>query len=175
MCRQPFRSTGFTLVELIVVIALLGVLTVFAASRMIGSDSFTPSMASQQTIALVRLAQQHAQSRQDVTISFVLDWYSDDWRFRVISDRSGTPKTLRETTLESRNLVIQITNDGSSETLGPAASLTLDFNGRGGVDSGTMVATSIDPDTGIALAFSGDSVHLVCVGSSGYGYRGACE
>lgn len=57
-------ASGFTLVELIAVILLLGVLSTFAASRMVGSSSYLPGMIAREGIAFSRLAQQHGASRR---------------------------------------------------------------------------------------------------------------
>jgi MSHA pilin protein MshC len=51
------RSTGFTLVELIVVIMLIAIMAVYASSRFIGVASFSAHAAQQQGIAVIRQIQ----------------------------------------------------------------------------------------------------------------------
>ncbi|PSW04553.1 prepilin-type N-terminal cleavage/methylation domain-containing protein [Photobacterium lipolyticum] len=51
------RQQGFTLVELIVVIILLGILGVTATSRLIGKSSFTAHIARDQAISIARQMQ----------------------------------------------------------------------------------------------------------------------
>ncbi|MDX1303796.1 prepilin-type N-terminal cleavage/methylation domain-containing protein [Photobacterium sp.] len=51
------RQQGFTLVELIVVIILLGILGVTATSRLMGKSSFTAHIARDQAISIARQIQ----------------------------------------------------------------------------------------------------------------------
>ncbi|NAW86805.1 prepilin-type N-terminal cleavage/methylation domain-containing protein [Photobacterium halotolerans] len=56
------RQRGFTLIELILVIILLGILSVTAASRLIGRSSFDAYLARDQAISLARQIQLRAMS-----------------------------------------------------------------------------------------------------------------
>jgi len=51
------KNRGFTLVELIIVIILLGILSVTATSRLIGKSSFTVHIARDQAISIARQIQ----------------------------------------------------------------------------------------------------------------------
>ena len=77
---------GFTVVELVAVLLLMGILAATAMSRMVGSNAYAPALVSQQLIALGRLAQQTALSRQDASVSLDVDQNAGDWRFRVLVD-----------------------------------------------------------------------------------------
>ncbi len=57
MCRA---ERGFTLIELIMVIVLLGVLAVFAAPRIFNSNDFNARGFHDETLALLRYAQKTA-------------------------------------------------------------------------------------------------------------------
>ncbi|UIP28263.1 prepilin-type N-terminal cleavage/methylation domain-containing protein [Photobacterium sp. TLY01] len=59
------RQRGFTLIELILVIILLGILSVTAASRLIGRSSFDAYLARDQAITLTRQIQLRAMSNID--------------------------------------------------------------------------------------------------------------
>ncbi|WP_114971283.1 pilus assembly FimT family protein [Rhodoferax ferrireducens] len=58
-CRSPHQR-GFTLIELIMVIVLLGVLAVFAAPRIFNSDDFNARGFHDETLSLLRYAQKTA-------------------------------------------------------------------------------------------------------------------
>lgn len=58
--RQSLGQSGFTLIELIMVIVLLGVLAVFAAPRMFNSGDFYARGFHDETLALLRYAQKTA-------------------------------------------------------------------------------------------------------------------
>ena len=67
-CR--FRQCGFTLIELIMVIVLIGVLAVFAAPRIFKSDDFNARGFHDETLAFLRYAQKTAiAQRRTVCVS----------------------------------------------------------------------------------------------------------
>jgi MSHA pilin protein MshC len=62
-CQQPNplrKERGFTLIELIMVIVILGVLAVFAAPKLFDSNSFTGRGFHDETSALLRFGQKTA-------------------------------------------------------------------------------------------------------------------
>lgn len=56
-------SQGFTLIELVVVIILLGVISVYAASRFLGPSSFAVVTTQSEVLASLRLTQHRAMQR----------------------------------------------------------------------------------------------------------------
>ena len=65
------RQRGFTLIELIMVMVILGVLAVFAAPRMFNNDDFYARGFHDETLALLRYAQKTAiAQRRTVCVSF---------------------------------------------------------------------------------------------------------
>lgn len=72
-CRGDLRSSqsGFTLIELIMVIVILGVLAVFAAPRIFQSSDFFARGLHDETLALLRYAQKAAiAQRRMVCVTF---------------------------------------------------------------------------------------------------------
>lgn len=53
----PAKNTGFTLVELIVVIILVSIVSAYAASRYLGAAGFSPFAAQEQAISVIRQVQ----------------------------------------------------------------------------------------------------------------------
>ena len=69
--RAGMRERGFTLIELIMVMVMLGVLAVFAAPRIFNSDDFYARGFHDETLGLLRYAQKTAVAqRRTVCVSF---------------------------------------------------------------------------------------------------------
>lgn len=76
---KPFRSEGFTLLELIVVIVILGVITISAFSRFASSDAFALRVEQDRLISILHLVQQSAMAGQPV--SFAIE--DGSYQFRI--------------------------------------------------------------------------------------------
>jgi prepilin-type N-terminal cleavage/methylation domain-containing protein len=173
---ESIRNTrGFTVVELIAVLVLMGILAATAMSRMVGSNAYAPALISQQLIALGRLGQQMALARQDASVSLDVDQNAGDWRFRVQVDDGSSSVTAHEERAELGNTVLTVSNGALTLPLGPAASLHLAFDGIGGLVAGNVAATALNTNAGVGLTASGDSASSVCIGSTGHAYRGICS
>ena len=186
MCRAPTSDStecsaaargesGFTVVELIAVLLLLGILAATAMSRLVGSNAYAPALVSEQLIALGRLAQQTALSRQDAAVSLDIDQTAGDWRIRVLLDDGTGPATVREELVEIRNTSIVVGNGAVDLALGATVPLHVGFDGLGSLASSTGGATILDPSVGIGIGVTGDSTYSVCIGSTGHAYRGNCS
>ena len=69
--RAGARARGFTLIELIIVMVMLGVLAVFAAPRIFNSDDFYARGFHDETLGLLRYAQKTAiAQRRTVCVTF---------------------------------------------------------------------------------------------------------
>lgn len=70
--QQTIHHGGFTLIELIMVIILIGVLAIFAAPRMFNTGSFAAQGFHDETLAFLRYAQKTAVAqRRTVCVVFV--------------------------------------------------------------------------------------------------------
>ena len=68
------RQLGFTLIELIMVVIMMGILAVFITPRLLNSDGFNARGFHDETLAFVRYAQKTAiAQRRTVCISFIGD------------------------------------------------------------------------------------------------------
>ena len=108
---------GFTLIELIMVIVILGVLAVFAAPRLFQSSDFYARGLHDETLALLRYAQKAAiGQRRMVCVTF---------------DTSSTPNTVVLTT-ESPTLTTSPVNCNTN-LIGPRAESPATVTARSGV------------------------------------------
>ena len=72
--RGGRRQSGFTLVELVMVLVMLGVLAVFAAPRMFNRNNFEARGFHDQTLATLRFAQKTAiAQRRVVCVAFTIN------------------------------------------------------------------------------------------------------
>lgn len=87
------KSSGFTLVELIVVILLIAIVSVYAVSRYSGRSGFSPYVAQEQVISVIRQVQvNRMQSNVD------LDDFGGNTNFslRLLNDCIGSQAACAE-------------------------------------------------------------------------------
>lgn len=82
------QVTGFTLVELVVVIVLIGIVASVFISRFSDSDAFNAAIFRDQVFSIVRSAQQSALGRADVVVSIAPNPTSEEVTIRL-SQGSG--------------------------------------------------------------------------------------
>lgn len=150
--KSDFRgvSAGFTLVELVTVIVLIGVLSVLGIGLFAGRSAFSPLLATQQLSSAALLAQQAALAGNSAG-SLTIDQTADDFEFTV---GSGTPNA-RTYALERAGTTLN----------GASLPLTLTFSARGEVIGGGNTN----------LIFSGESTYQTCISSLGAVYAGGCQ
>lgn len=160
--RQHHPSqTGFTIIELIMVIVLIGILSVGARSLFFSRDSYAGFLARDQLVSAALLAQQQALGMSAVNnpVTLVVANTGTDWTFTV--SKSGALSSYLSTQ-ESGASTLAI--DGA--TLASGASQSFIWNGQG----------NMADDTGHEFRFSGEYDWYVCLSASGYAWAsaGAC-
>ena len=167
---------GFTLIELITVIVLLGILSAFAISRFPSSQSYSTTVIKNQLIASIRLAQQTALSRASVDRStnssslqtqLQITRDSDNWSLNITSgpiSHNAQVKRSNETVYYGTNTSASC----SALTASTSIPLTLIFDGDGNRVPATALRICINtPSSSTA------DVEL-CISPSGYVYEGIC-
>ncbi|WP_404368100.1 Tfp pilus assembly protein FimT/FimU [Marinobacter sp.] len=144
------RALGFTLVELVMVLILIGVISALGVGLFAGRSAFSPLLATQQLASSVLLAQQaglagNGASELSVTQS------TNDFLFTIRNSGSVAQE-------------FRIAREGTSLSVS-GASFPISFNADG------------IPDTGgnAQLTFTGDSIYSVCLSSLGAVYAGSCQ
>ena len=140
---------GFTLVELIAVVILIGILAAVGVGLFASRSAFSPLLASQQLASATLLAQQAALAGNEAG-SLSVTQGADDFVFTV---GPGTPS--------ERELRMSRNGTGLSVS---GASFPISFSDLGRPD------TSGD----VLFTFSGNSTFTVCLSSLGAVYGGGC-
>lgn len=164
--RLPYRASerGFTLVELVMVIILIGVLSVGASSLFSSREAYSGFIAKDQLISSGMLAQQIALGMSAINnpvslrVSRETRNGEDTWVFGL----TKTGMATRELTQASSGSAIQV--DGSS--LGLGSSVTFTWNSQAGLAD----------NTAHSVYFVGEQTFRVCFSASGYVYEseGVC-
>jgi MSHA pilin protein MshC len=151
---------GFTLIELITVIILLGILSAFAISRFPSAESFSTRIISNQVIASARLAQQTALSRSSmVNTTLAISENLGNWNLVI----SGAVNQAIEVDRGSEQIRFGTNLVAACSTLA-AAPLTITFDGDGNRVPAQNLRICIDADSDVEL----------CISPSGYAYEGTC-
>ena len=148
--------SGFTLVELVMVLVLLGVLSAIGSSLFARPDSFSALSARDQLQAMILLAQQRAltnTSNSAVVLSVMQD--NANWRFNL---SQGTV-SFKERQAPRHNATLSL--NGSAFSNGQTSSFTF--------ASDTSVGSNYQ------FVFSSETTHPLCLAASGFAYPATCQ
>ncbi|EJB8417340.1 type II secretion system protein [Vibrio vulnificus] len=158
---------GFTLIELIVVILLISIVSAYAASRYIGTGSFSAYAAQEQAISIIRQLQVYRmQSNTTGTynFSFQLTASGGCLGSTVGCDVATTPQAA-----QSRSDVMRLEGVSVSSTTSP-----VNFDLRGNPATLNPDGT-LSPLGSVTITFSASGeVASACINSQGYVSGGSC-
>lgn len=162
---------GFTIIELITVVVLLGILSMVAFSRFVRPSAFAPGIVAHGVVAETRLAQQRASSRHDAVVTLTVDRVGTDWRFVHSTDVDGV---VRTELVGAANTTLQAQSGVANRAVDAANPLVVQFNADGDITSVAIGADAGDPAQGVSITLAGDSNRQVCVYSTGYAVEEPC-
>ena len=169
---------GFTFIELVTVIALMGILSVVALPRLIGSDSFGGEEVARQFIAGARLAQQQAMAHTNGAVSLNVARDGAGYNFAVTFDNAGAPQTLFGAQAKFAKVNVQVVAGGLNAALGVGQSLQFSFTPRSDLSAVVLAGAPGSINGGVALTIDGQQPSSqqaqLCVAASGYAHRGTC-
>ncbi|PPK51812.1 pilus assembly FimT family protein [Marinobacter persicus] len=152
---------GFTLIELITVIILIGVLSALGIGLFARSSAFSPMLVTQQLASATLLAQQAALAGQPNASVRIEHPAGSEPVFRAQFDPDGPGSTppfiLQEFTLPTGGVSITVNGNATPQSI--------DFDKLG------RPADRTNRD----ISISGDSNFQVCVSSLGAVYGGVCS
>ena len=162
------RAAGFTMIELVVTIVIMGILAAVATARFVGRGGFESRGYFDETITLVRLAQKTAIAQNR---NVIVEITADRVAVCYVAGCAGTAANRVQSTLDlnrSSRMALNCLNDtswlcagrpdGVSPIVTTAASITFDALGRpstgatvtiSGSESGDVTRQIIvEPETG---------------------------
>lgn len=181
--RRRLTNSGFTIIELVIAIMVVGIIGAVATSRLIGADAFNVIAAREQIVSTLRMAQQRAIGHQDVVVT--LQPNGDDL---VISleDSVGNVVDPVTTALPAGLLRADVnvlascsTPPDSGNVLTYDNPLHVEFDALGdlmigGVVDGTQ-AYPVNVTTGMRICLNNDPVMSICISAAGFAYTGDCD
>lgn len=163
---------GFTIIELVTVMILLGILSITAISRFVEPSAFAPGIVTHAVVLETRAAQQLAAARADAQVTFVIDQVAGDWRLQIQTDIDGV---VSSELIAAENTVLTATSGAASSPIDAATPLIVQFDRSGDLSSVSIGASAGSPTLGVDLEFSGDSDRRVCIYPTGYATDAACS
>lgn len=162
------KVLGFTLVELVAVILVLGVLAAYFGARMLQPSGFDQKLYSDRLLSLIRSAQQLGFSRSSVDLFF-----QDTGSEVKVAARVGGVEQASRTFPKSE---VTITVDGTSTGGSPgvcsnlASPITLQFDSNAEL-SGAYPSGNYNQ--GFPICLNGNTPNL-CISPAGFAHLGAC-
>lgn len=150
------RLSGFTLVELVMVLVLLGVLSAIGSSLFARPDSFSALSARDQLQAMMLLAQQRALANISASpVVLTLEQTGDEWRFNL----SQGSVVFQERQAPRHNAALSL--NGSAFSNGQTSSFTF--------------ASDASAGNNHQFIFSSGTTHPLCLAASGFAYPATCQ
>ncbi len=163
------RAVGFTVVEIVVVLILLGILSATAMSRMISATAFSGLTLTNTFRSHAQYAAQLAQTGAGV----VTLGMSVSGGVRHLHIRADGV-IARHTELKLGNLTLAVDNAGTLQTVTNDVALVVQYRNSGEVGGAAVGTAVLDVDQGFEFLAQGERVHSICFYPTGYVSALAC-
>lgn len=182
----PGKVRGFSMIELVIAIFLVGILGAFAMSRLLEGDIFNASVVRDQIISLARSTQQQALGRSDVAL--ILRTSGNTLELQTVEDfvDDKTYTELQSATVDIRSVAlagdVNVTAScgvtPGTDAIGNTEPMVIQFNELGDLFRGGVVGRvgyPITASTAMRICVNDDPLNSVCLSPAGFAYAGDCE
>jgi len=172
------RVSGFTLVEIIVVVLILSIISAVFIARLSNANSFNGVVVRDQIIALTRIAQQSSFGRPGVTMTFTP--VGDEAIIRAVENDGEIERVVVPITSLSLTGDIDDTSScapaGGADAITNSSPLILNFGELGNIVASSGVGTSAGTvNKAVRVCINNDPAVSVCISPSGFAYVGNCD
>jgi MSHA pilin protein MshC len=178
--KMKSRQAGFSLVELIIVITLVGIVAVVAMSRMLGPNTFNAPIVRDAILSMARSAQQNAIGHTDIVMT--LDVVGNELQLMLEAGTtllSSAMAPMQDVTIRADVNETDSCAVTQGETLlGPGSSLVVEYDALGSLLQGGPVNGAgypYEPTAGMRLCINGEVINSICISPAGYAYAGDCD
>ncbi len=169
---------AFTLIEFVVALIILGIISVFAMSRILRNDTIDALVLRDQIVSITRNAQQTSLGRNDVELSITPDGVGS---VEIKSTYDSGAEIIDSIVFEIDSISltgdVNVTTSCSVSTgsvISNANPFYIRFGELGNLeDSGFGAGTTVVSSLRICL--NNSAIDSVCVSPSGFAYAGDCD
>lgn len=186
MCLLRNKQQGFSVIELVLAILIIGIISTVAMSRLLEGDTYNAAVVRDQIISLARAGHHRALGRTDVAL--ILRPNGNDLEVITAEDfvDANDFTTLQSSSIDARSVTVKgdvnVTAScgltSGTDLLGNAAPMVIQYNElgdlyRGGVTS--AVGYPIAASTAMRLCINDDPIVSICFSPAGFAFAGDCE
>lgn len=177
-CRP--QAKGFTVLEMIVAIVIVGIVSAVAFSRFVDGNAFNPVIVRDQLISLARIAQQSALGRENVQLSLTPSVDGGLLLVEVTESLGAVPISTEIISLESVALAGDIDVTDSCSAIGGSVALTnstplkIDYAALGAIKNISGIASGA-VSSAVRICINNSAIASVCISPSGFAYAGDCD
>lgn len=164
------KSAGFTVVELVVSIALIAIVAASTGSRWFSADTFSADTIKSQLLAEARLAQRTALSNSQVVVHLTVSQVGDDWRYQIVLDDGAVQTVMRSIEVDMDRVSISVVA-GTAADLGTGVAMDLGYDGLGNITDILLGGVAADPSNGITISLGSRNL---CISPLGFAHDGDC-
>ena len=172
------KANGFTIVEIIIALVLVGIVGAVTISRFIGGNSFNPLAVQGQIVSIIRAGQQSTLGRSGVEVTLTPNAPGSELTVEL-EDAGGAIETqtidLGGVTLSGDvNTTDSCDDTAGATTVSSGSPMVIRFGelgdlGNSGFGAGTAVTSAV------RVCLNNDSQFSVCVSPAGFAYEGDCD